>query len=94
MVNVRGYRRSGSSNGSASNFNVVSERRNHRIISPMPSGFSTRTRFMSPSSKLTLPLPKDIHDYIDDFFEMTKNRDEASYFSPCSSARTFRISKN
>lgn len=48
----------------------------------------------SPSYNKILPLPKDIHDYINDFNEVAKTRDNFSYFqetkySPSSTFRTY-----
>ena len=61
-----------------------------RTASPINSAYTTRTKFSSPSYKQTLPLPKNIHDYIDDFNEVSKHRQNTSYFSPTSTIATFK----
>ena len=87
MTRTKIIKRTGSTQSSRSNnFYINSEKTSIRTASPINSVYSTKTKFLSPSYKKTIPLPKNIHDYIDDFYEVSKHREDTTYFSPSSSS--------
>ncbi|OMJ70348.1 hypothetical protein SteCoe_31679 [Stentor coeruleus] len=50
---------------------------------------SSRSRFTSGSPLRILPRPRNIHDYIDDFYEISKSKIDSAYLTPTSTQGSF-----
>lgn len=50
---------------------------------------SSRSGFTSGSPLRLIPRPKDIHDYIDDFYEVSKSKIDTAYLTPTSTRESF-----
>lgn len=61
-------------------------------FSPIGTSSLTSRRSSFYSTRVILPRPKDIHDYINDFNDISRESIEASYISGSSTERTSRIS--
>ena len=58
--------------------------------SNLNSAYSTQTHGNIQKSKRILPQPKNIHDYIDDLFEVGRTNTDTAYLPRTSSAGKFR----
>jgi hypothetical protein len=89
------FKRPGSSQGSyISQYCATTfEKLSFKGESPTVSAYSTRTVFKSPSPSRVLPQPKNIHDYIDDLFEVGRSNTETCYLPRTSSVGKFRSFK-